>query len=333
MKKNIQTIYKLAFLLVSFGCFSTSLYAQENCGNGIDDDGDGLVDCLDSDCVTNIVPSGETFNTANDGSGGVLNGGLNDFNWSISVGSINGTYNPAVVMTSLPGNYYSSPWPNCSWISHSSSGTHSVNTDYFYKLEILLPCQKSCGQSFSDSAIFCLDMEFFADNAVEEIYVNGEPQSSIINGIPVSSPYYHEGFKAANKVGAELCNNWIPGTNELIVKISSGPGYEGFLAQYNTSASAVEPIAPLEEFIIPNVFTPNGDNDNDEFQILGADLAENYNIKIFNRWGTQVFESSNAQIHWDGGKQNEGIYYYVLTYTETCKEGENTLTGYITLLK
>ncbi|MGZ4158099.1 MAG: hypothetical protein ACXVED_13330, partial [Bacteroidia bacterium] len=32
--------------------------AQEICGNGIDDDGDGLVDCLDPDCTSNSVPTG-----------------------------------------------------------------------------------------------------------------------------------------------------------------------------------------------------------------------------------------------------------------------------------
>ena len=45
-KKTIGTL-----LLALF--FGLSLWAQttENCSNGIDDDGDGLIDCFDQDCA------------------------------------------------------------------------------------------------------------------------------------------------------------------------------------------------------------------------------------------------------------------------------------------
>lgn len=216
---------------------SLTMYAQtEDCGNGVDDDGDGLIDCADPDCSSSSVPTGALFNTANNGAGGTLPGGSDDLNWQFSTGSILGPYAPAKVMTSYPGSYYPSPWVDCDWIAHNVDGTHSVNTDYYYKIEFYLPCTNSCGGSFSDSATFCLNMDFYADNSVDEVYVNGNPQSAWIAGVPAASPYSYVGFSAAGGLHLSLCQDWVPGLNVLIIKISSGPGWAAFLAQNSTTA-------------------------------------------------------------------------------------------------
>jgi large repetitive protein len=46
--------YVLAFLIT----FSTAIYAQEICDNGVDDDNDGRIDCFDSDCSANTLCDG-----------------------------------------------------------------------------------------------------------------------------------------------------------------------------------------------------------------------------------------------------------------------------------
>ncbi len=69
---------------------------------------------------------------------------------------------------------------------------------------------------------------------------------------------------------------------------------------------------------IPNVFTPNNDNINDEFSInLSGIIVTDYNIKIYNNWGVLMFSSQNANINWDGRtstgvKVPEGNYYYIV---------------------
>ena len=68
-----------------------------------------------------------------------------------------------------------------------------------------------------------------------------------------------------------------------------------------------------------NVITPNNDRVNDEFRL--PDLPANFcdssfkNIKIFSRWGQQVFESSDREFRWPG-QGTGGIYYYFITYTD-----------------
>jgi gliding motility-associated-like protein len=74
------------------------------------------------------------------------------------------------------------------------------------------------------------------------------------------------------------------------------------------------PPPPLVyDFVFPNVITPNGDGTNDVFEI--ANLPENTEVIILNRWGNTVFSSANYQNNWDGkdtsGKELvDGIYTY-----------------------
>ena len=100
---------------------------------------------------------------------------------------------------------------------------------------------------------------------------------------------------------------------------------------FNSSATFIE----LGETtgIIPNVFTPNGDDWNDELVFVGVDHTENYSIKIFDRWGRMAFESTNPDDNWDGDGSSEGTYFYELRYTDVCSSEEKLLTGTVTLLR
>ena len=66
---------------------------------------------------------------------------------------------------------------------------------------------------------------------------------------------------------------------------------------------------------IPNVFTPNGDGQNDVFRIdfiEGIDAVQSFEGVIFNRWGRKVYEFRDQNDVWDGGDQIDGVYYYVV---------------------
>ncbi len=84
--------------------------------------------------------------------------------------------------------------------------------------------------------------------------------------------------------------------------------------------------------IIPNVFTPNGDGMNDELVFLGIDQTQDYSIRIFNRWGKTVFQSTDAKDNWDGKDSKDGTYFYELRYTDVCSNEEKLVTGTVTLI-
>ena len=82
----------------------------------------------------------------------------------------------------------------------------------------------------------------------------------------------------------------------------------------------------IENCLIPNVFSPNGDGQNDVF-IVEALQNRSGGLHIYNRWGNEIFYS--AQGIWDGKDFAEGTYFYVVNFNN----GEEGLSGHITLLK
>lgn len=184
-------------------------------------------------------PPASQFNTGTNGAGGTLPGGSNDASWRVATGNINGPYTPAIVMNPVPGAYYSSPWPDCEWISHMATGSHGGNVNYFYRVDFALPCFNNCGQSYNDDGVFCLNLDFFADNSIQEVYVNGVAQSAQIPGVPSANPYGASGFTLGNMVSASLCTDWQAGNNTLIVEVRSGAPFAGFLAQTSINPPAL----------------------------------------------------------------------------------------------
>ncbi len=89
------------------------------------------------------------------------------------------------------------------------------------------------------------------------------------------------------------------------------------------------------EFIIPNIFTPNGDRINDEFAVRACGVYE-YEIEILNRFGKTMFQSNSLNINWDGytneEKASDGIYFYVITIKDFKGDYIN-YSGNLTLIR
>lgn len=67
------------------------------------------------------------------------------------------------------------------------------------------------------------------------------------------------------------------------------------------------------EHFIPTIFSPNGDGSNDEFRIFGECIVA-MDLKIYDRWGQVVFESTNPQDSWDGTYKGEMLNSASFTY-------------------
>lgn len=93
-------------------------------------------------------------------------------------------------------------------------------------------------------------------------------------------------------------------------------------------------INVTEDFLLPNVFSPNGDGINDEFFVTTSGLTE-YKMEIWDRWGVKIFESAEPNVHWDGhtssGAQcSDGTYYFILTAISPTTD--YSTTGFVTLI-
>ena len=101
----------------------------------------------------------------------------------------------------------------------------------------------------------------------------------------------------------------VSDSGTFYVMVTDFNGCEG------VSNIAVVSTQPRTNLFIPNTFTPNGDEHNELFFILG-DNIKTFNIQIFNRWGELMFISESIDKGWDGTFDNkkvqEGTYYYNL---------------------
>ncbi|MBV6439559.1 MAG: hypothetical protein EPGJADBJ_01204 [Saprospiraceae bacterium] len=81
------------------------------------------------------------------------------------------------------------------------------------------------------------------------------------------------------------------------------------------------------QYELPNAFTPNGDDQNDEFRPFpGWRFISRVDMQIFNRWGNLVFATQDPAILWNG-KNTEGNDVAEGTYLYVCKVYENRVGG------
>lgn len=84
----------------------------------------------------------------------------------------------------------------------------------------------------------------------------------------------------------------------------------------------------------PNTITPNDDGVNDVWNIPGIADYPNAEVKIFNRWGTEVFSSTGYNEPWDGSRNGDklpaGSYFYIIDYNES---GMENLNGTVNIIR
>ena len=121
-----------------------------------------------------------------------------------------------------------------------------------------------------------------------------------------------------------------------------------------SSDSAGVCIDTCSEYVLPSVFTPDGDGLNDLFHpcdsTTSASLLEScppyrnvrdIKISIYSRWGNLEFETTDRDINWDGKNKDskadcpDGVYYYTCLVNFYTLDGVETrvLTGFVHLMR
>jgi gliding motility-associated-like protein len=106
-------------------------------------------------------------------------------------------------------------------------------------------------------------------------------------------------------------------------------------------------------FLLPNAFSPNGDQVNDTFtpyenELYSVRFVERIEFEVYNRWGKKVFEGNNdIRINWNGSTNTSeindlrkilpaGIYYYVARvrfFRLNPKDAEKIYKGWVQIVK
>ena len=132
-------------------------------------------------------------------------------------------------------------------------------------------------------------------------------------------------------------------TYSLNINSSGNASICAFSRSLSISVSVADSC--FKDPVIPNIFTPNNDNSNDQWSIkfpYGSTLSV---VEVYDRWGKLIYRREDlnfnkqgyANIGWDGRntsgeEMSAGVYFYVLQYTD--KQGvKKSEKGNITLLR
>lgn len=87
------------------------------------------------------------------------------------------------------------------------------------------------------------------------------------------------------------------------------------------------------DFSDANIITPNGDGLNDEFRPLRqGQVGGGLRLRVFSRWGRQVYEAEGDAPTWSAEGQAEGVYYWWLSYTD-CAGQPRQRKGTVTVMR
>ena len=155
----------------------------------------------------------------------------------------------------------------------------------------------------------------------------GKPVNLVVAASGGAGSY---GYSWTTVTGSDLANNptaattyvTANGPDKLLIKVKDLCG----VIAYDTVKVVTEKACQV---IIPNVFSPNGDNENDYFVIQNLDLFPNSRLQIFDRWGLKLFDDADYKNTWTAPNVPDGTYYYILFLSNDPKG----TTGFVTILR
>ena len=146
--------------------------------------------------------------------------------------------------------------------------------------------------------------------------------------------------------------SWSDGTTDSVLTNLAAGSYTATVTDANSCTQVVTFVIEestascggnILDVAIPNVFSPNGDGTNDFFDIYAAEDVSKIGVKIYDRWGTRVYDNPNQLPNpnqgWNGsirGKEAQlGSYVYVMEIAYSTPANDRPLqkTGTVTVVR
>jgi len=151
-------------------------------------------------------------------------------------------------------------------------------------------------------------------------------------------------------LGADVCGLWLNSApvatsciGTLTLPVSNTGSYTLSLAGSNFAgcADTISTQVDVEDgtgLFVPNVFTPDNNGINDTFGIPWVAPGPGFVLRVFNRWGQELFTSNDPAVEWDGTVNGtivpDGVYAYVISAQDPCSPGtRRDMSGHVTVLR
>jgi gliding motility-associated-like protein len=164
--------------------------------------------------------------------------------------------------------------------------------------------------------------------------------------VPFLGPYANcFSYQAELVLDVPLVANfeWINEDSEDSMLIVTAAGVYEVDVFYDSKCRVRDSITVSEicpsSYFIPNAFSPNKDGVNDFFMPQINNIME-YQIEIFDRWGEEIFYSSDINVGWDGNYKGHAAQMEVYVYQITVKGhdaelrvGNKSIVGVVSLVR
>ncbi len=142
---------------------------------------------------------------------------------------------------------------------------------------------------------------------------------------------------AGSVAGEDPVYSWTPATElddpgllDAISKPTSTRTYILYAQSvYGCKSDAEMTIRVVTGIYVPNAFTPNGDGKNDRWHIPYLDPALGAGVRLFNRYGQEVYHVEGSSVDWDGTwnaiPQPSGTYAYLIHFKKQHPDMKGTI--------
>jgi gliding motility-associated-like protein len=221
--------------------------------------------------------------------------------------------------------------PLCIQFNEGSSGCNNIHYDFGDGDTTNLSSPNHCYNSASvfNAKVICTDLNGCKGTSNAPITVNPLPEVSFtISPLPaaeINSPVIF-----VNQSTPGTTSKWNFGDGSSLnasnfiwstIHVYESPGDFCATLVSTTQAGCIDSVKNCLEIIkpgiiVPNVFTPNGDGENDIWMVSGEGITK-FNCSIYNRWGIKIIELSNISEGWNGkisggSVSPDGTYFYVI---------------------
>jgi gliding motility-associated-like protein len=196
---------------------------------------------------------------------------------------------------------------NYQWQDGSTSETYTVSDSGTYSVEVI----DENGCSYADTVNI-------AYTELPEVNFSFNPTALII---PDSLVYFNvENPQSGNQYFwmFEGANPSFSGDINPVITFPMIPGIYPIVLIAENEASCIDSLSAFIEIDfdgninLPNIFTPDGDGVNDAFVPFEKYPGE-WQLTVFNRWGTEIFSTSDVTKGWSGEGAVTGTYFWILT--------------------
>jgi gliding motility-associated-like protein len=217
------------------------------------------------------------------------------------------------------------------WNDGSTDMTLSGKASGNYSFHLFVPGNDNC---YTDSIIHIDKTNYSVptDFSVSPVPLDSAGETYSVGFINLSSNVVSSSWSFGDgTISSDASPNHTYDYGNYIINliVKDGNGCKGFMSKPLSLDLILDCALNL-----PDAFSPNADNMNDNLYLMG--FAQEVELKIFNRWGEVIYFSNDLKDKWDGNYRKnpvpDGVYPYTLRYQCDGKQG-NTTAGEILLIR